>query len=319
MRDEYRLFYVADIHGSERCFRKWLNAASVYQADAILIGGDISGKLILPITDLGGQRYRCELYGRVVDLDGKEDLARLSHQQRVAGRYVVVLSPDEKRDYDENPQKVSKELWPRVAADSVRAWVDLAEERLAALRTSAFVMLGNDDFPELADLLVGNHIANVEGEVTELPGGFEMISLGYSNRTPWDTPRELDEDDLASHIKSMAERLRDPTRAVFNLHCPPYQSGLDEAPILDADFRPKAGDGGIGTAPVGSTAVRAALETYQPMLGLHGHIHECPGGAKIGRTLAINPGSDYGDGILRGAVLTLSRKKGLRSWQLIQG
>jgi uncharacterized protein len=319
MRDQVRLFYVADIHGSERCYRKWLNAAAVYQADAVLIGGDIAGKLIIPITDLGGQRYRCELHGQVVVLDGKEELARLFQKQRAAGSYVVVLSPDEKREYDENPQKVSNELWPRVAADSVRAWVDLAEERLAALGIPAFVMLGNDDFQDLAKLLVGEHITNVEDEVVELPGGFEMISLGYSNPTPWQTPRELDESDLAARLQSMAERLREPGRAIFNMHCPPYQSGLDDAPVLDSDFRPRAEGGTIRVAPVGSTAVRAALETYQPMLGLHGHIHECPGAVKIGRTLAINPGSDYRDGILRGAIVNLSRRKGLRSWQLIQG
>jgi uncharacterized protein len=319
MRDEFRLFYVADIHGSERCYRKWLNAASVYQADVIMIGGDLAGKLILPITDLGGRRYRCELYGQTVTLESKEELARVFGQQRAAGRYVVVMSPDEKRDYDDNPRKVNDELWPRVATDSVRTWVQLAEERLSVAGSNALVMLGNDDLPELAELLVGNFVTNVEDTVTELPGGFEMISLGYSNRTPWETPRELDEVDLAARIEVMADKLRDPARAIFNLHCPPYQSGLDEAPALDADFRPKAGGGAIQLAAVGSTAVRKAVETYQPMLSLHGHIHECPGGVKLGRTLAINPGSDYGDGVLRGAIVTINRKKGLRSWQLVQG
>jgi uncharacterized protein len=317
--DECRLFYVADIHGSERCYRKWLNAAAVYRADAILIGGDIAGKLIIPITDHGGGRYTCVIHGDGVTLDGTEELERLRRQLRASGRYVVVLTAEEKREYDSDPEKVEGELWPRVVAQSVEAWVALAEERLAPLSIPAFVMLGNDDFPELAPLLDGDHVQNVEDKVTELPGGFEMISLGYSNRTPWSTPRELDESDLATHINAMADRLRDPATSVFNLHCPPYDSGLDEAPILDSDFRPQAGGGGIRQGPVGSTAVRSALESYQPMLGLHGHIHESPGGIKLGRTIAINPGSDYGDGVLRGAIVTLSRRKGVRSWQLVQG
>lgn len=68
-----------------------------------------------------------------------------------------------------------------------------------------------------------------------------------------------------------------------------------------------------------STAVRDALAKYQPMLSLHGHIHESRGEARIGRTLAINPGSEYSEGVLRGAIITLSRKKGVRGYQLVAG
>jgi len=320
MRDgECRLFYAADIHGSERCFRKWLNAAAAYRVDAILLGGDVAGKVLVPVVDHGGGRYSCVVHQVPTQLDGTGELEALTQRMRTAGRYVAVLSVEEKRHYDENPDIVASELWPRVVGDSVRAWVALAEERLATAGIPAYVMLGNDDFPELAPLLHGEYINDVDERITELPGGFEMISLGYSNRTPWDTPRELEEDDLAKKIEAMASRLRQPETAVFNLHCPPYDTGIDEAPLLDAEFRPHLAGGRIHQGPVGSTAVRASIEKYQPMLGLHGHIHESPGARKLGRSLAINPGSDYGDGILRGAIVTLSRKKGVRSWQLVQG
>ena len=72
-------------------------------------------------------------------------------------------------------------------------------------------------------------------------------------------------------------------------------------------------------ASVGSTAVRAAIERYQPMLGLHGHVHESPGTEKLGGTLCINPGSDYGDGVLRGAIVDLEAERGVARWQLVQG
>jgi Icc-related predicted phosphoesterase len=72
-------------------------------------------------------------------------------------------------------------------------------------------------------------------------------------------------------------------------------------------------------APVGSTAVREAIERQRPLLGLHGHVHESAGVEKIGRTVCINPGSDYGDGILRGAIVELDRDRGVRNWQLTQG
>lgn len=316
---ECRLFYVSDIHGSERCYRKWLNAASAYRVDAILIGGDIAGKLIVPVTDLGRDRYSCVIHGQSVELEGAHELNGMREQVRASGRYVALLTPEEKRSYDEEPDKIERELWPQVVAESVRAWVQLADERLSSLGIPAFVMLGNDDFPELAPLLKGQRVHDVEDRVVELPGGFEMISLGYSNHTPWNTPRELEEVDLTAHIDAMAHQLRDPSTAVFNLHCPPYDTGIDVAPLLDAEFRPQPGGGQLKQGPVGSTAVRAALESYQPMLGLHGHIHESPGARKVGRTLAINPGSDYGDGVLRGAIVTLSRKKGIRAWQLVQG
>jgi Icc-related predicted phosphoesterase len=155
--------------------------------------------------------------------------------------------------------------------------------------------------------------------VVELPGGFEMISLGYSNRTPWDSPRELDDDELGARVDALAAQLKDPEHAVFNLHCPPHGTHIDQAALLDDQLRPRTEGGQVVTGPVGSAAIRRLIERYQPMLGLHGHIHESPGGQKLGRSFVLNPGSEYGDGVLRGALVTIDRKKGLRSWQLIQG
>jgi Icc-related predicted phosphoesterase len=66
---------------------------------------------------------------------------------------------------------------------------------------------------------------------------------------------------------------------------------------------------------VGSKAVRRAIETYQPILSLHGHIHESRGVATIGRTVCINPGSEYPDGVLRGAIVDFDRD-GVKSYVL---
>jgi Icc-related predicted phosphoesterase len=318
MRDRTRLFFAADIHGSDRCFRKWLNAASVYRADVLIFGGDIAGKVVVPIVRRD-DRYTAEVYGAPVEVSGGDALRELQARIRASGRYDVILTPDEKAAYDADPGRVARELFPGVVRESVRSWVELAEERLARLGITAYVMLGNDDYPELEPLLSGEHVRNVEGSVVELPGGFEMISLGYSNRTPWDSPRELDEPDLAARIEAMASRLRDPEWAVFNFHCPPHGTHLDRAALLDGELRPRVEGGQIVLGQVGSTAVREAIERYRPLVGLHGHIHESPGAQRLGRTLVVNPGSEYGDGILRGALVTLDRKKGVRSWQLVQG
>jgi Icc-related predicted phosphoesterase len=317
--DRCRLFYAADIHGSDRCFRKFLNAARVYEVDALVFGGDITGKIVVPIVRLARDRYAVELHGRPRELAGGAELEAVRAGIRAAGRYDVVLSPDEKRVYDASPDLVAGELFPSAMRASLRSWVELAEERLSGLGIPALVMLGNDDHPELAELLGGKFLRNVENQVVELPGGFEMVSLGYSNRTPWDSPRELDDEELGARVEALAGQLREPERAVFNLHCPPHGTHLDQAALLDAELRPRTEGGQVLTGPVGSPAIRRLVERYQPMLGLHGHIHESPGGQKLGRSLVLNPGSDYGEGVLRGALVTLDRRKGVRSWQLTQG
>ena len=110
-------------------------------------------------------------------------------------------------------------------------------------------------------------------------------------------------------IEAMATGLRDSKNSIFNLHCPPYDSTLDQAPQLDETLRPTVTMGDLLKIPVGSTAVRAAIERYQPLVGLHGHIHESPGHIKIGRTMCVNPGSEYQSGILRGYIIDLEKDK----------
>jgi Icc-related predicted phosphoesterase len=314
-----RLFYASDIHGSDRCFRKWVNAARVYQVDALVFGGDVAGKIVVPIVRYSQDRHVVQLHGRTLELAAGQELEAVRSQIRASGRYDVVLGPEEKRVFDQSPELVAGELFPAAMRQSVRSWLQLAEERLEAAGVPGLVMLGNDDHPELAGLLDGKWLRYVEERVVELPGGFEMLSLGYSNRTPWDSPRELDDDELGARIEALAERLEDPGRAVFNLHCPPHGTHLDQAALLDDQFRPRTEGGQVLTGPVGSAAVRRLIERYQPLLGLHGHIHESPGAQRLGRSLVLNPGSEYGDGVLRGALITLDRAKGVRSWQLVQG
>jgi Icc-related predicted phosphoesterase len=143
-----------------------------------------------------------------------------------------------------------------------------------------------------------------------------MINEGHSNPTPWHTYREISEEELLSELTRQIEQVKDVRNAIFNLHVPPYGSKLDEAPLLDANLVPV--DGGRTYVPVGSTAVRKVIETYQPLLGLHGHIHEARGQAQIGRTLCLNPGSTYGEGVLSGYVIALD-KKSVRGFQPVQG
>jgi Icc-related predicted phosphoesterase len=201
--------------------------------------------------------------------------------------------------------------------DGVERWMNMAEEKLAGSGVRIFVCPGNDDEMEVDDVVRKSDLVQLgEGQVLEIDG-FSMISSGWSNHTPWNTHREETEEQLGDRIEAMAKLITDPSHAIFNLHCPPYKSGLDEAPAIDADL--KLLHGGRALRPVGSTAVRDAIEKHQPLLSLHGHIHESKGAIKIGRTLSINPGSSYEEGMLMGAIIQLDPKKGIKSYQLVNG
>jgi Icc-related predicted phosphoesterase len=144
----------------------------------------------------------------------------------------------------------------------------------------------------------------------------EMISTGWCNPTPWNTYREEPEESLFRRIDDMVKELKDVPNSIFALHAPPYDSDIDEAPELDKNMRPV--DGGQKLIHVGSSAVRDAIMKYQPLLGLHGHIHEARGASMLGRTLCINPGSEYTEGILDGAIVELDKDK-VKKWIRFSG
>ena len=300
-----RVFFATDLHGSERCFRKWLNAAKVYEAQVLVLGGDLSGKVLVPVVADAGRD--------AAEVDAERT------QIRMTGRYPIVVTPDEQAVIEADPAALDSRF-QQAMEETLRAWVELADERLADTDVAVFTMLGNDDEPALADVLrSANRSTYAEDGIVELPGGFEMATLGYSTPTPWKTPRELTEDELAASLTELLDRLSDPARAVVNLHCPPAATHLDQAAKLDSELRPVVDASGLVMTSVGSTAVRAAIERYQPMLGLHGHVHESPGTERLGDTLCINPGSEYGDGVLRGAIVDLEAERGVARWQLVQG
>jgi len=217
-----------------------------------------------------------------------------------------------------DPEAVDR-LFLRLMEDKLERWLALAAERLDG-RCLCLMAPGNDD-PAFVDAVLdaADAVVNPEGRIVELPGGFELLSVGTSNPTPWDTPRELPEDDLAAVIAAQAAGVTRPERAIYNLHVPPKDTPLDQAILLDDELRPVLQSGSPVVGGVGSSAVRAAIERDQPMLGLHGHIHESRGEVRLGRTVSVNPGSEYGEGVLRGVLVSLSTKKGPRGRQFVAG
>jgi Icc-related predicted phosphoesterase len=302
------IFFASDIHGSELCWRKFVNAAGFYGADLLLLGGDFTGKLVIPVVTQPGGGYRARFMGKVHELE-VTDLASFESRVSDMGFYPTRVSPDELADLEARPEAVTS-LFESLMKERLVRWIEWARHRLAGTPVTILTAPANDD-PFSIDQVIadqgGETFRNVEGAVVEICPGHEMISSGWTNPTPWETPREFPEEEIAAHIDVMASKLADPATAIFNLHPPPFASQLDTAPQLDSNLRVVTSGGAAVMVPVGSTAVREAIERYQPLLSLHGHIHESAGRVLIGRTTAINPGSEYGEGILRGALVTIGR------------
>jgi Icc-related predicted phosphoesterase len=312
-----RIYFVSDLHGSSVCFRKFINATRVYEPNVLILGGDVAGKAIQSIVRAPGGRWKCRFVGTDYDVVEGPELVALEKLIADHGYYSYRAEPGELEALEARGEL--DPLFLQLMRTRLTEWLELADARLRPLGIPLYFMLGNDDPEELAALLDtapwGTHD---EGKVVWLDSEHEMISVGYSNVTPWHTYREQNETQLKASIDAMVPALQHPERAVFNLHAPPFGTQLDEAPLLDANLVVQASLGQVQMVAVGSTAVLDAEREYQPMLGLHGHIHESSGIRRVGRTVVINPGSDYSTGALNGALITLDGDK-VKAQQLVRG
>lgn len=312
-----KIFFASDIHGSEVCFKKFVNTANFYGVDVLLLGGDLTAKMIVPVVEQHG-KWQTSLFGRIETAETEAELQVLENRIVANGFYLYRCGPDELKEIQSSKEK-QNELFHRLILDNLKRWIEIAENRLQGSKVQCYIMAGNDDDPGVVEILNhSNVVVNPELKKVELPGGYEMVSIGYSNVTPFDSPRELKEDKLYELIIEQTDALSNPETTIFNLHCPPYDSGLDIAPELTTDLRIVMKGGQPSMIPVGSTAVKKAIKEIQPLLGLHGHVHESRGTVKIGRTLCINPGSEYAAGVLRGVIITLDKNR-IKGYQFVSG
>jgi uncharacterized protein len=301
-----RIYFSTDIHGSERCFRKFLAAAATYEADVLIMGGDIAGKGLVPIRAQNGT-LTAQVRGESVSLP-QEDEARLRAEINRLGFYSVIGDPAEMDRLEGDPKAVDQAFRREIVAQ-IQAWCRLADERLAS-EVRCLITPGNDDPLEIDPVLkAGPRIESPEGELYDL-GPALLASCGDVTPTPWNTEREFSEDDLGKRLARMLDAVPKGRQVVANFHNPPFSSGLDFAAELDANLTPVLRGGRPSIVPVGSTAVRDTIKKYQPSVALHGHIHESKGAQRIGRTLCLNPGSDYAADLLRGVVVDLAEDGG---------
>lgn len=311
------IYYASDVHGSNRCFRKFLNAAKFYKANVLVMGGDILGKAIVFLEEVRPGVYATEEHGRAIELRAGSELEDFEKRAGDKGLYPYRCQRGEAQELRKADQLET--LFEELMRKRLVEWLALADERLAGTGIRCYMMGGNDDPPAVLEVLgQAKIVSDPEDHVVLLDDTCEMISCGWANPTPWHTPRECSEEELGRRIDTLMAQVKRPDSAIMNLHVPPFQSGLDDAPELDTSLRVQTSLGQTRFKPVGSTAVRAAISRYQPLLGLHGHVHEAHASYKIGRTVCINPGSDFGEGVLHGVLVTLNKGK-LKGYQMVSG
>lgn len=309
-----RLFYASDLHGSERLWRKFVNAPAFYGVDLLIMGGDLTGKVMVPLVQRGPGEWVARVLGRD-ETGGAEELER---RIRLNGQYPIRVDEHELARLQEDAEHRDA-VFRGLMRDELRRWVALAEEKLAGTGVRCLVMPGNDDEWDIDEVLAAatGAVESVDGRVVRV-NGVQVLSCAWANPTPWNSPREEPEDALLDRLEGLAGGLEDGVPAVFNLHVPPYDSGLDLAPELTGDLRVVRRGGEPRLVPVGSTAVRTLIERHRPPLSLHGHVHESRGVARLGPTLCINPGSAYAEGVIDGAIVEID-DRGVVSHQLVSG
>ncbi len=313
-----RVFFITDVHGSTRCFKKFLNSAKFYDAGILVLGGDLTGKVLIPIIEQGDGTFKCTYEGNELNLKSGKDVDEVAARATDSGLYTRVMT---KREFDEisaDPKRVTA-AFNKAMVDRVGDWIRLAEERLGKTNVKCYISPGNDDLFDVDSILdSSSYVINPEGKVVSIDGEHEMITLGYTNHTPWKSPREVDEEELGKMIEKMASNVKNMKTAIFNIHVPPIDTPIDKAPLVDKDLKVVVRAGQVQMGSAGSTACRAAIEKHQPMLGIHGHIHESHGFVMVGKTLCANPGSEYGEGVLRGFLTEIEGDR-IKSHMLTTG
>jgi len=300
-----RILYGSDFHGSEIVFRKFLSAGLQYKANALIVGGDITGKAMIPIIHQGGGKYSCYVFGRKEEASSSEELEKVKKVVNNVGFYPIVVEKDEADAMEKNPSIMSK-LFETQMCQRVRDWMALAEDKVGSQNMMLYFMPGNDDLYSIDEAIEGfEHVRNPDMKHFVLDDVYEIVGNSNANMTPWACARDVEEDELEKKLAEMEKLIQDPAHTIAVIHVPPYESALDTCPDLDKNLKIITQGGQVVMKPAGSTSVKAFINRVQPMLSLHGHIHESPGHVRIGKTLAVNAGSEYAEGIMKAAIINL--------------
>jgi Icc-related predicted phosphoesterase len=307
-----RIFFTADIHNSELVFRKILSIPSLYNPDVMIISGDLTGKAIVPIIKKEDESYIFTFQGEKYVMKNEKEVKEFETKLLNKGIYPYICSKEEVVELQNDQAKLDA-LFKKLTVKRIEYWVRDLEEKVPE-NVMVLMMPGNDDMWEIDEIISSSkRVINPLKKVVNMEYGYQIISLDYVNPTPWNTPREADENEIMKMLEKYLEKIENTGKVICNFHCPPYNTNIDLAPKLDKKLRPVYKFGELELQHVGSKSIRKFMEKYSPLLGLHGHIHEAEGYDKVGRTLVINPGSQYSAGMLKGIIADLDRN-GIVRW-----
>ncbi len=298
-----KFVFSTDFHGSETVWRKFLNCARYFGLDALVMSGDMTGKVIIPLIKRPDGRYDAHFMGKNYVLDESE-LPEFEKKCRMVAYMPYRTTPGEAARIATDEQ-YRENLFEKIECEIMRTWLSLIPERVPD-HVRIIMSPGNDDKFAIDQVIRAcDRVIFGEEEVVRLDDEHEVLCFGWANPTPFNSPRECSEEELEARLAATVARVKNLRTAVFCIHVPPFESMIDEAPALDANLRPIVRGGRQIMIPVGSKAVRTIIERYQPLLALHGHVHESPGFVRIGRTQCLNPGSEYQEGIFKGYLVEI--------------
>ena len=303
--EEVKMFFASDLHGSNVCFKKFVNSAQFYGADVLVLGGDLTGKAVIPIAEQSDGTFISFMHGEAMTLQGKAALDDFIKKNGNMGFYPAVMTEAEYQRLKADPE-AQAELFKRLVLERVTEWAAFAAEKLKGTEIPLVAIPGNDDFHEIDEILTrAPHFDFHEMQVCEFKGGYQMLYCGGSTPTPWNTEREYSEQQYVAKFAELIPQVTDMSKCIFNVHVPPFGTTLDACPKLDGNLQVVYEMGMPVQMHAGSETLFDVIKTCQPLLGLHGHIHEGRAKINIGKTVCINPGSVYPEGILQGAMITL--------------
>ncbi|HET6379776.1 MAG TPA: hypothetical protein VFH63_01910 [candidate division Zixibacteria bacterium] len=312
-----RIIQAADFHGSTAAWRKFLAAARQHQVQHVIVSGDLTGKAIVPIIRRNGH-YEGYLFGNRLEATTDAELAAFQRRIENVGFYDHVCEPDEAKALEADADRLHQ-LFVEKMNRRLETWLAFAGEYLEPLKIPLWVIPGNDDDVSVDPILnAAQYARNVDHQVVELDEHHELVSMGDTSMTPWECPRDYPEEHMQVAVRDLVEKIRNPAGAIFNFHCPPFNTKIDQAPALNRDLEIQFEGGQVIMTSAGSPAIRRAVEEVQPLLSLHGHIHEARGIQKVGRTVALNPGSEYAEGIMKAAIVNLEPTR-VKGYLLISG
>jgi Icc-related predicted phosphoesterase len=306
-----RLVFSTDVHGSEIYWRKWMKSAEHYNADTILMSGDLTGKAIVPIFKKEDQ-YTYTFLEKKHVIKNEENLTEASDELRLKGVYPFITTIEEVKELQKDKKKLDAKF-SQLMVEGIERWMQQIEKYVDK-KIQVIVNPGNDDILAIDPVIKKyDRVTYPLDKVVTIGDKYEMISCAWVNITPWNSPRECSEEELAKKLQREIDRLSEFKNALFNFHAPPINTHLDIAPAVDKSLKQKTTLGAPEMDHVGSSAVREAIEKKQPLLGLHGHIHESAGNHKIGETICINPGSKYTAGAFSAYIIDIT-EDGVKFW-----